>query len=310
MKRVLAVDVGGTKFAAAVVAQDGTVAIRSERVHLDADPDAVLAAVVADVLAGPVDAVGIGTAGPLDPVTGTVSPVNIPNWRDFPLADAVRRLTPNRPAVAIAGDAQCMAIGECWRGAAPAGRAVLGVVVSTGVGGGLILDGRPYLGPTGNAGQLGHMTIDPGGPPCPCGNLGCLEVLASGPAMVRHALALGWTPRTAADAAELAADAARGNAAALAAFDRAGEALAVAFQTTAAMCDLDAVVVGGGVAAAGPVLLDPIRRGLARRGGLAFARRFDVRIGALGRDAGLVGAAALAFAQVSADPPLRTEAVV
>ncbi|GHJ43036.1 hypothetical protein Cs7R123_03780 [Catellatospora sp. TT07R-123] len=294
-------DVGGTKFAAAVVAEDGTILTRSERVHLGAEPDGVLADVVADVLAGPVDAIGVGTAGPLDPVRGTVSPVNIPAWRDFPLAAVVRQLTPDHPAVAIAGDAQCMAIGECWRGAAPTGRAVLGVVVSTGVGGGLILDGRPYLGPTGNAGQLGHITADPAGPPCPCGNLGCVEVLASGPALVRHALRLGWKPEAAADGPALAAAAGRGDAAAVAAFERAGDALAVAFQTAAAMCDLDCVVIGGGVAAAGRVLFDPIRRALARRGGLAFARRFDVRAGGLGRDAGLLGAASLALAQASAD---------
>jgi glucokinase len=297
VSRVLAVDIGGTKFAAALVDADATILRRQERL-LDDRPDQVLARLIGDVCRGTVDAVGIGSAGPLDPVQGTVSPVNIPAWRDFPLVAAVGSLVPGAP-VAIAGDAQCVAIGECWRGATPAGLAVLGVVVSTGVGGGLVLSGRPYTGPTGNAGQIGHITVDPSGPVCLCGNRGCVEAIASGPAMARFALEHGWRPTGAPDARALAADARQGNETARAAFRRGADALALAFQTTAALCDLDAVVVGGGVAQAGAVLFDPVRQALSQRGGLAFARRFDLRASRLGRDAGLLGAASLAFDIVS-----------
>ncbi len=125
------------------------------------------------------DGIGVGSAGPLDPRRGTVSPVNIPAWREFPLVDTLGEVLPGRP-VRLAGDAQCMALGEWWRGLAEDGaarsRAMLGMVVSTGVGGGFVLDGVPYVGPTGNAGHIGHITVDPGGEPCPCGGVGCVHV--------------------------------------------------------------------------------------------------------------------------------------
>ncbi|MFG1749485.1 ROK family protein [Streptosporangium sandarakinum] len=319
---VLALDIGGTKFAAAAVTADGDVTARAEvPLSRAGSPDRALAQVVEQVTARvPADAIegiGIGSAGPLDPRAGTVSPVNIPRWRDFPLTAAVGRMLPGRP-VRLAGDAQCMALGEWWRGAFPeepekpgaaapepsaeaaagpgegprraGSRAVLGVVVSTGVGGGFVLDGVPYLGPTGNAGHIGHITVDPGGDPCPCGASGCVETVASGPAMVRWARAGGWTG---ADARALAASARAGSAIAQAAFRRAADALATAFHTAAALLDLDRVVVGGGVAAAGPILFDPLRQAMAENAGLGFTRRLRVDATSLGRDAGLLGAAAL-----------------
>ncbi|MEU9832354.1 ROK family protein [Streptosporangium sp. NPDC048047] len=339
---VLALDIGGTKFAAAAVTADGGMTARAEVPLSGAgSPDRALAQVVeqitARVPADAIEGVGIGSAGPLDVRAGTVSPVNIPRWRDFPLAGAVGRMLPGRP-VRLAGDAQCMALGEWWRGTFPAdpgtpeepgaaagtppgtaagaapgspgvpgtaagaasgpgeepwrpgSRAVLGVVVSTGVGGGFVLDGVPYLGPTGNAGHIGHITVDPGGDPCPCGASGCVETVASGPAMVRWARAGGWTG---ADARALAASARAGSEIAQAAFSRAADALATAFHTAAALLDLDRVVVGGGVAAAGPVLFGPLRQAVAENAGLGFTRRLRVDATSLGRDAGLLGAAAL-----------------
>ncbi|GAA3137334.1 ROK family protein [Planomonospora alba] len=293
---VLAVDIGGTKFAAAAVDADGAIAARAEiPLRHRARPEETLLEVVgrvtARVPAARLEGVGIGSAGPLDPVAGTVSPVNIPAWRGFPLVDALGGLLPGRP-VRLAGDAQCMALGEWWKGLperGPSG-AVLGMVVSTGVGGGFVLDGAPYLGPTGNAGHIGHITADPDGEPCPCGAAGCVETVASGPSMVRWARANGWTGR---DARALALDAHAGVAVAELAFRRAADALATAVLTAAALLDLDHVVVGGGVAAAGPVLLDPLGQAVARNAGLGFLRRLRVAATSLGRDAGLLGAAAL-----------------
>ncbi|MBB2914480.1 glucokinase [Streptosporangium becharense] len=290
---VLAIDIGGTKFAAALVRPDGSMDRRTE-VPVGPDPTATLASLVREVGPAEVTGVGIGSAGPVDVTAGRVSPVNIPAWRDFPLADTVGGLVPAVP-VALAGDGQCMALGEWWRGGhGPASRALLGIVVSTGVGGGVVLDGEPYLGPTGNAGHIGHITVDRDGEPCPCGATGCLETIASGPSMVRWALANGW--RAAAghpDARALASDAARGIPVARLAFQRAADALATAILTAAALFDLDEVVVGGGVSGAGDTLLTPLRQAVAKQAGLGFLHRLTVTRTALERDAGLYGAAAL-----------------
>ncbi|GAA4213538.1 ROK family protein [Microbispora amethystogenes] len=302
---VLAVDIGGTKFAAAAVAPDGEMLARAE-VPLRGPESAgrtlseVVRRITERVAPGRLDGIGIGSAGPLDPRRGTVSPVNIPAWRDFPLVDALGETLPGRP-VRLAGDAQCMALGEWWRGLtdgdpAARSRAMLGMVVSTGVGGGFVLDGVPYVGPTGNAGHIGHITVDPGGDPCPCGGVGCVETVASGPGMVRWAAANGWTG---ADARALAADARVGHPTAVRAFRRAAGALATAVLTASALFDLDHVVIGGGVAAAGPILFDPLRQAIERDAGLGFLRRLRVDPTSLGRDAGLFGAAALVLLQDS-----------
>ncbi|MEU8173166.1 ROK family protein [Microbispora hainanensis] len=295
---VLAVDIGGTKFAAAAVAPDGEMLARAE-VPLGGPGSAdrtlseVVGRITERVPPARLDGIGVGSAGPLDPRKGTVSPVNIPAWREFPLVDTLGEVLPGRP-VRLAGDAQCMALGEWWRGlggdGAARSRAMLGMVVSTGVGGGFVLDGVPYVGPTGNAGHIGHITVDPGGEPCPCGGVGCVETIASGPGMVRWATANGWTG---ADARALAADARAGHPTAMTAFRRAADALATAVLTASALFDLDHVVIGGGVAAAGPILFDPLRQAIEKNAGLGFLRRLRVDPTSLGRDAGLFGAAAL-----------------
>ncbi|MFC4585044.1 ROK family protein [Sphaerisporangium corydalis] len=292
----LALDIGGTKFAAAAVHADGTIQARSE-VLLSGygSPEEALAAVVGQITARVPEedlrAVGVGSAGPLDARAGTVSPVNIPSWRGFPLVKALGELLPGRGA-RLAGDAQCMALGEWWRGTPRLrhSRAVLGMVVSTGIGGGLVLDGAPFLGPSGNAGHIGHIILDPDGDPCPCGAAGCVETYSSGPNMVRWARANGWAGD---DAKALAVDARRGLPAACLAFARAAGALAAAILTASALFDLDNVVIGGGVAAAGPILFDPLRRAVARDARLGFQRRLRIEPTSLGRDAGLLGAAAL-----------------
>jgi glucokinase len=196
--------------------------------------------------------------------------------------------------VVLAGDGHCMALGEYWRGGYGPTGALLGMVVSTGVGGGLIIDGRIYSGPTGNAGHIGHTVVALDGDACPCGGRGCVELFASGPAMVRWARSNGWAVQVG-DARRLAHDARNGHPVAKQAFERAADALATAIVSAAALIDLDDVVLGGGVSRAGEVLFAPLRAAIATRSGLRFVRRLRLHASPLGGDAGLLGAAALAI---------------
>lgn len=312
MTHVLAIDIGGTKLAAALVDEEGSVLRSATRPTPREDVMASLATLIKEVSEGGPEpsAAGIGCAGPLDLAAGTVSPVNLPSWRGFPLRDQVRELT-GLPTV-LAGDAQCMALGEHWLGAGRGSAALLGIVVSTGIGGGLVIGGRPLLGPTGNAGHVGHMTVDPYGERCECGGRGCVERYSSGPNMVRWALENGWTPAEAApprdrasggtgaapgraDARLLAQDAAAGNPVAVAAFGRGATALAGMIAATAAATEVSTVVIGGGVSGAGPVLFEPLARALDDIGGLPFVRAVRVEQTTLGVRAGLAGAAKLAW---------------
>ena len=293
---VLALDIGGTKIAAGLVDANGQL-LQSNRqpTPRSGNPDEVWAAAertIADALAaagGEVAGVGISSAGPIDITAGTISPVNIPAWRGFDVRERVEQAVPG-VSVRLAGDGLCMALGEHWRGAGQGAAFMLGMVISTGIGGGLVLDGVPYDGRTGNAGHVGHVVVDPDGPPCACGGRGCVEAIASGPHLVAWAREQGWDG---ADAEELADAAAAGDPTAVGAFERGGRAVAAMIASVAAVCDLDLVVIGGGVANAGPVLFDPVREALRDYLGLDFIRGLRVLPAALGGEAGLVGAAAL-----------------
>ncbi|MFC6094291.1 ROK family protein [Saccharothrix lopnurensis] len=293
---VLALDVGGTKIAGALVDRSGAV-LRAARVGTPrASAERTWAAVVdvvEQVLRGEgVAGVGIACAGPVDAAAGTVGPINVPAWRGFPLRDRVADLLPGVP-VELAGDGPCMALGEHWLGAGRGSRFMVGLVVSTGVGGGLVLDGRVFGGRTGNAGHLGHVVVEPGGEPCACGGRGCAETVAGGPRVVDWARRQGWLAPDDADAALLAAAAGAGEEIPRAAFERAGRAVGLAIAATAAVVDLDLAVVGGGVARAGELLLDPVRRTVAEHCGLSYLDGFRVERAELDERAGLVGAAAL-----------------
>jgi glucokinase len=295
----LTLDIGGTKIAVGLVDPSGELvqtAIRPTPKDQEAEQIwVVVRQMIADVITvagGAIRAAGIGCAGPIDLAAGTVSPVNIPGWRGFPLRDRVAAAVPDVP-VRLAGDAVCMALGEHWRGAGQGVGFLLGMVVSTGVGGGLVLDGSPYQGRTGNAGHVGHVVVELDGQPCSCGGRGCVETVAAGPWMTRWAVANGWDAPPGADAAVLADAAAAGDPVALQAFHRGATALAAMIASVGAVCDLDLVVIGGGVAKAGRTLFDPLRSALADYLGLSFIRGLRVVPAALGGDAGLIGAAAL-----------------
>ncbi|CAL9282777.1 ROK family protein [Streptomyces sp. SudanB25_2051] len=309
-----ALDIGGTKIAGALVDGEGRVLARSRRATpaqgSAAELMARVTAVLDDLSARPewtaLSCLGIGSAGPVDTAAGTVSPVNIPAWRSFPLVDRVRE-HPRLPAAirpVLVGDAVAMTAAERWTGAARAVDNALCMVVSTGVGGGLVLNGALHTGRSGNAGHIGHITVDQHGPLCPCGARGCVERFASGTAIAAHALESGWTPPPGVPpTAAAVADAARtGDPRARAAFERAGRALAAGIAATAALVELDLVVIGGGVAQAGEVLFGPIRRHLADYASLDFTRDVPVVPAHHALDAGLIGAAAAAAGATTAGP--------
>lgn len=185
----LAIDIGATKMAIGLVNRRGDMVDR-EIIRTDLDKNAndlfnLLATAVtrqrdraAERHNGRVVVVGIGSAGPIEPNCATVSPVNIPTWRRFPLRDAVRELVD----VPVFGDldAKAFTLAEGWLGAARGERNFLGMVVSTGIGGGIVVDGELLGGSSGNAGHIGHVIVDPDGNRCGCGARGCLEAEASG----------------------------------------------------------------------------------------------------------------------------------
>ncbi|MDI5965354.1 ROK family protein [Streptomyces sp. SL13] len=302
---VAALDIGGTKIAGALVDGDGRLVTRAQSPTPAGQDGATVMRAVQQVVAAlmahdgwpHVTAVGIGSAGPVNASTGTVSPVNVPGWRDFPLVDGVRAMTGPLP-VTLTGDGVAIAAAEHWQGAARGYRNALCMVVSTGVGGGFVLGGVLHPGPTGNAGHIGHISVDVDGPLCPCGTRGCVERLASGPNITRYAVEHGWRPAagTEPSTAAVAAAARAGDPVALAAFDRAAKALAAGIAACATLVEIEVAVIGGGVAGAGDVLFDPLRSRLREYATLSFAAGVHVTAATLGTDAGLVGAAAAAYA--------------
>ncbi|GAA2364330.1 ROK family protein [Streptomyces cuspidosporus] len=301
---IAALDIGGTKIAGALVDGGGKLVARARRATPAQEAGEIVMREVTAVLEelsgsaqwSRVAAVGIGSAGPVDAGVGTVSPVNIPGWRDFPLVAGVRETVGDLP-LALVGDGVAMTAAEHWQGAARGRTGALCMVVSTGVGGGLVLDGRLHPGPTGNAGHIGHISVDLDGDPCPCGARGCVERIASGPNIARRALEGGWRPGPDSDtsAAAVAASARAGDPVARASFERAAQALAAGIAATATLVEIEVAVIGGGVAGAGDVLFTPLRRALRDYATLSFVEGLEVVPAQMGTDAGLVGAAAAAL---------------
>jgi glucokinase len=307
LRPALAVDIGGTKLAAGLVEPAGRVLTWAKVPTpdgLDAEQlwrtlDALITSVLtgADITPAELAGCGCGCGGPMEWPSGVVSPLNIPAWRGFPLRDRLAERLPGL-IVRVHNDAICLVAAEHWRGAGRGRGNVLGMVVSTGVGGGLVLDGRLVAGASGNAGHIGHVVVDPDtGPVCECGGRGCLEAIARGPSLVAWAQAEGWRPEQKdATAKELADDGAQGHQIGLAAMRRAGRALGIAIASATCLCDLEVVSIGGGLSQAGPMLFDPLEESLRAHARLDYARNVSVVPAALGQNAGLVGAAALIFA--------------
>ena len=297
---VLAVDLGGTKVEAALVDATGRLVDGSrfrEPTGAGSSSDGLAASVrsVVDRASAAASAddrivgIGIGSAGPIRQAEGRVSPLNLPAWRDFPLRALVEEQVPGVP-VTMRIDGLCITLAEHWVGAAAGVGNVLGMVVSTGIGGGLILGGHTVAGPSGNAGHIGHVEVAGFNDPCACGGRGCLEAIASGPSSVAWAQEQGWPG---ARGEELAESYVAGDGIARAAIARAGRAIGLAIGSATALVDLELVAIGGGFSRATPDLFDHIRAGIREHSGFAFTRKVRVVPSLLSDTGPLVGAAAL-----------------
>lgn len=306
MDLALAADIGGTKLASGVVDAAGRVVARaSQPTPGGRDPEALYGAVLgllrtslaeSGVDLGAVRAVGVGCGGPMRYPEGRVSPLNIPAWRDFPLR--ARLEADFKVPVLVDNDAKAFSLGEYWVGAGRGSRCLLAMVVSTGVGGGIVQNGRLIDGARGNAGHIGHVLVFPSGPSCPCGARGCLEAMASGTSLARaarEAIRAGISTSLPHDAGgpDLEAAAAAGDRLALRLFRQAGVALGRGISVATALFDLDRVVIGGGVSGAAEYFLPALRRELSARARLDFMRDLQIEISSGTVDSALAGAARL-----------------
>lgn len=294
MSFALAVDIGGTKATVASIDSSFAVIARREISTGSArDLEEVLLAAAHEVITetkGELIGVGIGSAGPLDLTHGTISPVNIPHWRNFAIVDLFKNLLKCENVI-LHGDGMAVADAEYQLGAGRGSRNMLGMVVSTGVGGGLILNGQLIAGNSGNVSFFGHHSINHTGTLCVCGRIGCLESYASGPSMVRRANELGWSDSEL-SFIELAQGARDGDAIALQVIDEGARALAVGIINVCAIADINLVVVGGGVSQAGEIYWQPLMRHIRTESSqIAFLSDIQVKKAELSRDAGLLGAA-------------------
>jgi glucokinase len=281
----LAVDVGGTKLAAGIVDDAGRLRSRFVAPTRTGDGEAMWADLVGIVEAAtgegpPVDVVGVGCGGPMSAGGELVSPLNIPGWRDFPLRTRLAGLV-GAPTF-VDNDAKALARGEGWVGAAAGESDFVAMVVSTGVGGGIVSAGRLLDGASGNAGHIGHVIVEPEGRTCGCGARGCLEAEASGTAIE------AVTGRPPAEApAEVRA--------------RTGTLVGRAVASVANLLDLRLAVVAGSVALGfGDDFFDAAQAELDRSARLDISRGARIASAGLGADGPLVGAAAVGFAGLAA----------
>ena len=279
MGDVLAIDIGGTKLAAGVVDETGELRARTSAPTPPGgnaeELFASLLSVVAEVRTGAELVCGVGTGGPMRDRGNRVSPLNIAGWRDFPLR--ARLTTALGLDVAVDNDAKALALAEGWRGAARGVPNFIAMVVSTGVGGGIVLDGRLLDGTDGNAGHIGHMIVEPDGRPCACGARGCLEAEASG---------TGIAARTGRPAAAASAEER----------ERAGRLVGRAVASVANLLDLQLACVAGSVALGfGPPFFAAAQAEVDRSARIAHAVGTRVVPAGLGDEGPLIGAAAVAL---------------
>jgi glucokinase len=285
----LAIDIGATKIAVAIVSPAQEVLFRRE-IPSSELWNGLRAALldIAQESGVELRKIGIGSAGPINTAQGTISPVNIPSWRDFPLISLIQELFPHA-RIKMIGDAVALAVAEHAIGAGVGAKNMLGMVVSTGIGGGIIIEGRPLEGDFGNAGYFGHTVVGDYDGGCNCGRIGCVEGYASGVSMVRYARNAGWLGE---DFVALAESARRGDAIAIKAINFGTEHLAKAVINISQIFDLHTVVVGGGVIESGDIYWQPLKNALATQStSLNLVQPIKLLPAQLQRDTGLIGAA-------------------
>jgi glucokinase len=312
-RAVLALDIGGTKLAAGVVDESGRVhsfvvtpseAERGPRTALPRLFDLGRRAVDESGIGwAEVGAVGIGCGGPLDAARGVlIAPLHLPGWQDVPVTRIAEEAYA-RPAV-LENDATAAAAGEHRYGAGTGVRNMVYLTISTGVGGGVVIDGRLYRG-AGNGAELGHVTVDWRGRPCRgCGRLGCLEAYVSGTSIAERAReALLQSPNGASALASLpeptaedvAAAARDGDELARGIWAETVDALACGLTSIVNVFEPELVVLGGGVTRAGEQLLAPVREWVRANAMEPAGRSADIVESALGERVGVVGAAAIVY---------------
>jgi glucokinase len=311
MGLTIGVDVGGTKVAAGVVDEDGRVLLSTRRPTPSTSPDDVedtIAAVVTELRREhQVEAVGIGAAGFVDVNRSVVRFAPNLVWRDEPLRDDVAKRI-DLPVV-VENDANCAAWAEYRYGAGRGEPDLVLVTVGTGIGGGMVLDGKLYRGRFGIGAEFGHMQVVVDGRRCGCGGRGCWEQYCSGRALLHEAreiadvqaaygarlLELGGGEPEGIESVDVTQAALEGDPAALACFEELGTWLGQGLADLAAILDPGVFVIGGGVSDAGDLLLGPARRVFGQKlTGVGYRPLADIRLAELGNEAGLVGAADLA----------------
>lgn len=305
MSLIVAVDIGGTHIRTAAYESNSITPLFHHRTRTQANEtgvfDRLVRAIESIWQAGNVDAIGMASPGPLDPHKGIILDTpNIPEWVNFPVGPMLCEHF--GVPVFLDNDANMAGLAEWQYGAGKGHNDLIYLTISTGIGGGVISSGHLLQGFRGMGGELGHMTIDPDGPLCGCGHYGHLESFSSGPAIARHVreqLHAGYTSSLQAQptlsAAQVAEAALQGDALAISAFERAGSYLGLGVANYLAIFDPSILIFGGGVSRAGDLLFKPFKESLQRN---VFHPHYldDLVItkAALGDDAGLLGALALA----------------
>jgi glucokinase len=316
----LGIDLGGTKILTAVATAEGQILSRDHSITpANEGPDAVVKSILkstshalnqAGITATDLSAVGVGAPGLSNPETGILftSP-NLPGWSNVPLRDIIEKKLGIKAF--LINDANAAALGELYFGAGRGVRNLIYITVSTGIGGGIIIDGRIYTGSAGMAGELGHMVIDDEGLKCNCGNRGCWEMLVSGTALAREAKCrikegattsiLGYAGGDVEKVnSEVVHEAAQsGDNLAIELIARSGYYLGVGLANLINIFNPELIVIGGGLSNIGDMLLKPAYEEAGRR---AFPQPYHaVRFAraALGRNSGVLGAAAFAFEKMA-----------
>ena len=317
---VLAIDIGGTKIIIALISDKGDMIAREYCPTLADEGlqpviDRMLASVdhllgLRNIDSSQVHSLSLASAGIIDMEKGivTLSP-NLPGWRDIPL----RKIVEERVGIKtfLLNDANAAALAEHRLGAGKGTSNLMFVTVSTGIGGGIIIDDRLYFGASGGAGEIGHTTIDVNGPECVCGNVGCLEVLASGTALAGEAIRrIGDGEKSALiemvagkieniTAEEVALAAQGGDSLSLEVIARTAVYLGVGMVNLVHLFNPEIIVIGGGVSKMGDLLLEPVRQVVRERAFPLLAQAVRIVPARLGDDAGVFGAAIFAFEQGS-----------
>lgn len=284
-----AIDIGGTKIAVGIVDETGEILVRAESPTF---PDRGSEAGVINIVrmlretlaqvSGKLEGIGIGCTGPVSPLTGELGRIEfLPGWEGTNLVTRLQDVF--GISAALENDADAAALGEYVWGAGQGAQRFIYLTISTGIGGGIVLDGQLYRGVDGSHPEIGHHIIDQSGPECFCGARGCWESLTSGPALARRAGQL-----SARDSCEAAR---RGDAAAVVAIEEEGHYLGVGIANLITLFVPDIIVLGGGVMQSLDLFEDKINVTIASSCKLVPAWKTRLLPAALGRDAGLVGAA-------------------